>query len=78
VFKSYPSGVRFVEFTHGGQDTKNWAGHFGVKMTNPAVFVGQKIGNKNKRVRPVRVLSDNSRRMYCRFLLKFCFTLAIW
>jgi hypothetical protein len=51
VFKGYPSGVRYVEFKHGGQDTKNWAGHFGAKMTNSGVFVGKKRSNKKKRVR---------------------------
>lgn len=50
VFKSYPSGVRFVEFTHGGKDTKFWAGHYGVKMTNSGVFVGKKRSNRKKRV----------------------------
>jgi len=51
VFKGYPSGVRFVEFTHGGKDTKYWAGHFGVKITNCGVFIGKKRSNKKKRVR---------------------------
>ena len=51
MFKGYPSGVRFVEFTHGGKDTKYWAGHFGVKLTNCGVFIGKKRSNKKKRVR---------------------------
>lgn len=42
VFKDYPSGVRFVDFRHGGKDSKFWAGHFGVKMTKSAVLVGKK------------------------------------
>lgn len=49
VFKDYPSGVRFVEFKHGGEDTKNWAGHYGAKMTMSAVFVGQKRKKRAKR-----------------------------
>lgn len=49
-FKDYPSGVRYVEFKHGGQDTQNWAGFFGVKMTNSGVFVGKKRSNRKKRV----------------------------
>ena len=51
IFKDYPSGVRYVEFKHGGEDTKNWAGHFGVKMTMSGVFVGQKRKKRAKRVR---------------------------
>ena len=31
--------VRYVFFFHGGKDTKNWAGHYGVKMTNSGVFL---------------------------------------
>lgn len=50
VFKKYPSGVRYVEFTHGGKDTKFWAGHYGVKMTNSGVFCGKKKSNRKKRV----------------------------
>lgn len=49
IFKDYPSGVRYVEFKHGGEDTKNWAGHYGVKMTMSAVFVGQKRKKRAKR-----------------------------
>ena len=40
-----------MEFKHGGEDTKNWAGHFGVKMTMSGVFVGQKRKKRAKRVR---------------------------
>ena len=50
VFKDYPSGVRYVEFKHGGEDTKNWAGYYGVKMSMSAVFVGQKRKKRAKRV----------------------------
>lgn len=42
--------MRFVEFKHGGEDTKNWAGHYGAKMTMSAVFVGQKRKKRAKRV----------------------------
>ncbi len=38
VFRSIPHGVRFVEFRDGGNDTKFWAGSFGVKMVG--AFVG--------------------------------------
>ena len=50
IFNDYPSGVRYVEFKHGGEDTKNWAGHYGVKMSMSAVFVGQKRKKRAKRV----------------------------
>ena len=50
IFKDYPSGVRYVEFKHGGEDTKNWAGHYGAKMTMSGVFVGQKRKKRAKRV----------------------------
>ncbi|XP_053401569.1 F-box only protein 6-like [Mercenaria mercenaria] len=49
VFQDYPPGVRYVEFKHGGQNTKIWTGHYGAKMTNSGVFVGKKRGNRKKR-----------------------------
>ncbi|XP_052766929.1 F-box only protein 6-like [Mya arenaria] len=58
VFKGYPDGVRFVEFSHGGNDSHNREGHYGVKMTNSAVFVGKKRSNKKKRVRGTRTRLD--------------------
>ncbi|RXN10953.1 F-box only 6-like protein [Labeo rohita] len=39
VFKNYGPGVRFVRFTHGGQDTQYWAGHYGVRITNSSVEI---------------------------------------
>ncbi|RXN09562.1 F-box only 6-like protein [Labeo rohita] len=39
VFKNYGPGVRFVRFTHGGQDTQFWAGHYGVRITNSSVEI---------------------------------------
>ena len=39
-----------MEFKHGGEDTKNWAGHYGAKMSMSAVFVGQKRKKRAKRV----------------------------
>ena len=33
MFTGYPPGCRFILYSHGGQDTKFWAGHYGVKIT---------------------------------------------
>ncbi|XP_053401571.1 uncharacterized protein LOC123549189 isoform X2 [Mercenaria mercenaria] len=54
VFKDYPPGVRYVEFKHGGQDLNFWAGHFGAKMTNSGVFVGDSKNDRKKKKRAVR------------------------
>ncbi|KAL4234392.1 F-box only protein [Mactra antiquata] len=51
VFRNYPSGVRFVKFEHGGNDTKNLVGHFGIKFTNSGLFVGRREGS-NQDIRP--------------------------
>ncbi|XP_059396835.1 F-box only protein 44-like [Carassius carassius] len=39
VFKDYGPGVRFIRFTHGGQDTKFWAGWYGIRVTNSSVEI---------------------------------------
>ncbi|XP_036447208.1 F-box only protein 44-like [Colossoma macropomum] len=39
VFKNYGRGVRFIRFTHGGQDTKCWAGYYGIRVTSSSVKV---------------------------------------
>uniref|UniRef100_A0A672RSD0 F-box only protein 6-like n=1 Tax=Sinocyclocheilus grahami TaxID=75366 RepID=A0A672RSD0_SINGR len=39
VFKNYGPGVRFVRFTHGGNDTQYWAGHYGIRVTNSSVVI---------------------------------------
>ncbi|XP_073794522.1 uncharacterized protein isoform X3 [Danio rerio] len=39
VFKNYGAGVRFISFTHGGKDTHNWAGHYGIIVTNSSVEI---------------------------------------
>ncbi|CAM4681033.1 unnamed protein product [Leuciscus chuanchicus] len=39
VFKDYGHGVRFLRFTHGGADTKFWAGHYGIRVTNSSVEI---------------------------------------
>ncbi|KAI2662236.1 F-box only protein 6 [Labeo rohita] len=50
VFKNYGPGVRFVRFTHGGQDTQYWAGHYGVRITNSSVEIcpaDERFTNRN-------------------------------
>ncbi|XP_048471012.1 F-box only protein 6-like isoform X5 [Rhincodon typus] len=39
VFEAYGRGVRFVWFSHKGQDTQFWAGWYGVRVTNSSVTV---------------------------------------
>ncbi|XP_076840254.1 F-box only protein 6-like isoform X2 [Brachyhypopomus gauderio] len=39
VFKDYGRGVRFIRFTHGGQDTQFWAGWYGIRVTNSSVEI---------------------------------------
>ncbi|XP_065056698.1 uncharacterized protein LOC135684922 [Rhopilema esculentum] len=38
IFMNIPPGVRFVKFSDGGNDCKNWAGFYGAKMVG--AFVG--------------------------------------
>ena len=66
MFKDYPEGVRFVEFRHGGEDTKNWAGHFGVKLARSGVHVAQKRSRRARRV--------SSIVLYMYFHNTFCIT----
>ncbi|XP_072442807.1 F-box only protein 6-like [Chiloscyllium punctatum] len=40
VFEDYGPGVRFVWFSHHGQDTQYWAGWYGVRVTNSSVIIG--------------------------------------
>ncbi|XP_056098238.1 uncharacterized protein fbxo44.9 [Rhinichthys klamathensis goyatoka] len=39
VFKDYGPGVRFISFTHGGKDTRFWAGRYGIRLTNSSVEI---------------------------------------
>ncbi|XP_038551457.1 F-box only protein 2 [Micropterus salmoides] len=39
TFFDYDSGLRFISFEHGGQDTKFWDGWFGVRVTGSSVTV---------------------------------------
>ncbi|XP_065142204.1 F-box only protein 44-like [Paramisgurnus dabryanus] len=39
VFKNYGPGVRFIRFTHGGKDTKSWAGWYGIRVINSNVEI---------------------------------------
>ncbi|XP_013866372.1 F-box only protein 6 [Austrofundulus limnaeus] len=39
VFKDYGPGVRYIKFSHGGQDQVFWAGWYGVRVTDSCVEV---------------------------------------
>ncbi|KAA0706921.1 F-box only protein 6 [Triplophysa tibetana] len=39
VFELYGPGVRFIRFTHGGQDTQFWAGWYGIRVINSSVEI---------------------------------------
>lgn len=36
-FKNYGKGLRKIKFSHGGQDSQFWAGHYGSKMAGACV-----------------------------------------
>ncbi|XP_029013343.1 F-box only protein 6-like isoform X2 [Betta splendens] len=37
--QNYGPGVRYIKFTHGGKDTKFWAGWYGIRVTNSCVEI---------------------------------------
>ncbi|KAG8568448.1 hypothetical protein GDO81_014005 [Engystomops pustulosus] len=39
TFKKYGPGVRFVKFTHGGKDSRNWKGSYGIQVSNSSVII---------------------------------------
>lgn len=39
VFRNYGPGVRYIMFTHGGEDTQGWAGWYGIRVTNSSVEI---------------------------------------
>ncbi|KAM4736732.1 uncharacterized protein FYW61_004397 [Anableps anableps] len=39
VFKDYGTGVRYIRFIHGGQDTQLWAGWYGIRVTESCVEI---------------------------------------
>ncbi|XP_077303308.1 F-box only protein 6-like [Lithobates pipiens] len=39
TFSNYGPGVRYIYFQHGGKDTLNWAGWYGVRLTNSSISV---------------------------------------
>ncbi|XP_072012522.1 F-box only protein 2-like [Engystomops pustulosus] len=39
TFSEYGPGVRFIQFTHGGQDSVYWKGWYGVRVTNSSVTI---------------------------------------
>ncbi|XP_014481183.1 PREDICTED: F-box only protein 44-like [Dinoponera quadriceps] len=50
VFENYGTGVRKINFCHGGIDRSFWAGHYGSKMAGACVYV---------RVPPVQYTQDD-------------------
>ncbi|XP_068192408.1 F-box only protein 6-like isoform X3 [Antennarius striatus] len=38
-FQNYGPGVRYIRFTHGGQDTQYWAGWYGIRVTDSCVEI---------------------------------------
>ncbi|XP_075459579.1 F-box only protein 6-like isoform X2 [Ascaphus truei] len=39
TFRNYGTGVRYIYFQHGGQDTQFWAGWYGVRVTDSSVTI---------------------------------------
>ncbi|XP_053136840.1 F-box only protein 6-like [Hemicordylus capensis] len=39
TFQNYPSGVRYILFEHGGEDTRYWAGWYGIRVTNSSITI---------------------------------------
>ncbi|XP_077105800.1 F-box only protein 2-like [Ranitomeya variabilis] len=39
TFSEYGPGVRFIQFTHSGQDAVYWKGWYGARMTNSSVTI---------------------------------------
>lgn len=39
VFQNYGPGVRYIRFTHGGQDTLFWKGWYGIRVTDSCVEI---------------------------------------
>lgn len=39
VFQNYGPGVRYICFTHGGQDTRYWKGWYGIRLTESCVEI---------------------------------------
>ncbi|XP_077303309.1 F-box only protein 6-like [Lithobates pipiens] len=39
TFSNYGPGVRYISFQHGGKDTLNWEGWYGVRVTNSTISV---------------------------------------
>ncbi|XP_078498344.1 F-box only protein 44-like [Lissotriton helveticus] len=39
TFRKYGPGVRYIKFQHGGQDTRFWAGWYGVRVTCSSLVI---------------------------------------
>ncbi|XP_019903601.2 uncharacterized protein LOC105030528 [Esox lucius] len=53
TFSDYGPGLRFISFEHGGNDTKCWKGHYGVRVTGSSVTI------KTTKATPARNLLKN-------------------
>lgn len=53
-FKNYGKGLRKIKFSHGGQDTRFWAGHFGSKMAGACIKLEVPDGVPQVLAPPVR------------------------
>lgn len=43
VFKNYGRGARYISFSHGGKDTKFWAGWYGIRVTDSTVEICSEV-----------------------------------
>lgn len=39
VFKDYGPGVRYIRFSHGGQDQVFWEGWYGIRVTDSCIEI---------------------------------------
>ena len=65
LFNIYGTGVRYLVYTDGGQDTTGWSGYYGVAMDDTSVQIQKQIA----RNRPCMCGCDSS----CSALLRWGF-----
>jgi len=41
VLEKYGEGVRYIKYSHGGQDADGWAGHYGSLMDRATILLGE-------------------------------------
>eukprot|EP01089_Gocevia_fonbrunei_P005508 TRINITY_DN1596_c0_g1_i1.p1 TRINITY_DN1596_c0_g1~~TRINITY_DN1596_c0_g1_i1.p1 ORF type:complete len:288 (-),score=44.74 TRINITY_DN1596_c0_g1_i1:66-929(-) len=62
TFAGYPKGLRFIEFTSQGKDTRWWDGYYGAKMTAASVKVFPIKTVKPSKARRARAKRRGKRR----------------